>query len=258
MDADDAYANGRYIAGAEAYPPRWRAEAAAFRAALGPRALCGIAYGPSARQRLDLFRPEGTPRGLMLFVHGGYWRSFGRADWSHLAAGGVGRGWAVAVPGYTLAPEASIAAITREIAAAARRAAALVPGPVVAAGHSAGGHLVARLACADVAATPRLVRVAPISPLGDLRPLMATAMNADFRLDEAAALAESPALQPLRAGIGVRVRVGADERPAFLAQAEGLARAWGVPCDVAPGLHHFDVIDDLARPESPLMAWLTP
>jgi acetyl esterase/lipase len=52
-----------------------------------------------------------------VFVHGGYWLRFGRGDWSHLAAGPVARGWAVALPSYTLAPAARIAAITAEIGA---------------------------------------------------------------------------------------------------------------------------------------------
>ena len=74
-----------------------------------------------------------TPAGLVVFVHGGYWRAFDRGDWSHLAAGPLARGWAVAMPGYVLAPEARIAAITAMIreavaAAAARGGGADPPG----------------------------------------------------------------------------------------------------------------------------------
>ena len=78
----------------------------------------------------------------MVFVHGGYWRAFDRGLWSHLAAGPLARGWAVAMPGYVLAPEARIAAITAMIADAVAAAAAEVDGPMRLAGHSAGGHLV--------------------------------------------------------------------------------------------------------------------
>jgi len=255
---DDAYANGPHIPGAEGYPPRWAAAAAAFRAGLGARARTDLPYGPGARQRWDLFLPEAAPRGLMVFVHGGYWRAFGRGDWSHLAAGGVARGWAVAVPGYTLAPEARIAAITGELAAAVAAAAAEVPeGPVVVTGHSAGGHLSARMVCEDMAgrlgpAAGRLVRAVPISPLGDLRPMLGLAMNADWRMDAAEARAESPVLHRPRPGAAVHVRVGEAERPAFLDQARGLAGAWAAPLTVEPGRHHFDVIDSLAEAEGAL------
>ena len=72
-----------------AYDP-WEVDAAAFRASLGVRAAPGLAYGPGARQKFDLFRPEGTARGLMVFVHGGYWMMRDRGDFSHLAAGALG------------------------------------------------------------------------------------------------------------------------------------------------------------------------
>jgi hypothetical protein len=150
MDMDRAYANGAFIAGGDAWPARWAAQAAAFRTGMGPRATLGLACGPKERQRLDLFRPLGAARGTVVFLHGGYWMAFDRSSWSHLAAGALARGWAVAIPSYTLAPEARISAITAEIAAALAAVAAQTPGPVVVTGHSAGGHLAARMACAGV------------------------------------------------------------------------------------------------------------
>ena len=125
MDYDRAYANGPFIPGAETFPPRWTREAAAFRAAMGQRARTAIPYGPKPRNRLDLFLPEAAPQGLLVFVHGGYWLRFDREMWSHLAAGAVARGWACAVPSYTLAPEARIGAMTQEIASAVEVAASL-------------------------------------------------------------------------------------------------------------------------------------
>jgi len=255
MDLDIAYQNAPHIPGGAEYPARWAAAAAAFRARLGARAMLGRAYGDGARQFCDLFMPAGSPRGVLVFVHGGFWRAFGPRDWSHLAAGGLGRGWAVAMPGYSLAPAARVGAIGREIAAAVDRLAAAMAGPLVLTGHSAGGHLVARMACADLAlaAAGRLARVVPISPIGDLGPLMQTAMNADLRIDPAEAAAESPALLAPRPGLPVHVWVGGAERPAFLDQARGLASAWDAALTVAPGRHHFDVIDPLADPASDLM-----
>lgn len=249
--ADRDYANGAFIPGAEGFVPRWQAEAAAFRAALGARARLGLAYGLLARQRMDLFLPEGAAQGVMVFLHGGYWMAFGREEWSHLAAGALARGWACAMPSYTLAPEARIAQMTAEIRAAVAFARGQVAGPVVITGHSAGGHLAARMGCADGA--EGVVRVVPISPLADLRPLMATTMNETLRLDAAEAAAESPTLLPRRAGVEAHVWVGGQERPAFVWQARCLSEDWACPWTVAAGRHHFDVIDDLADPGSALM-----
>lgn len=245
LDPDRAYQNGAFIPGSEALPARWAAEAAAFRDGARWEALT---YGPGVRHGLDLFRPEGTARGLMVFVHGGYWLAFGRESWSHLAAGALARGWAVAMPSYTLAPEARIAQITQEVAQAVAFAAERVTGPVVVTGHSAGGHLAARMGTLGLA---RLARVVPISPVAELSPLMATGMQADLRLTEAECGAESPArLKPL---CEAHVWVGAQERPAFLWQARLLSEEWACPWTAAPGRHHFDVIDALADPASALV-----
>ncbi len=251
--ADREYANGAFIAGADDYPPRWRAQAAAFRAAMGTDARLDLPYGPDVRHRFDLFLPGAAARGLMVFVHGGYWLRFGRDDWSHLAGGAVARGWAVAMPSYTHAPAARIADITGEVARAVKAAAALVAGPVVVTGHSAGGHLAARMGCVDVA-DGRLRRVVPISPLSELAPLIATTTNADLRIDSDEAARESPARLTLRPDCSAHVWVGGQERPSFLWQARTLSEAWGCGWTVAPGRHHFDVIDDLADPGSALVA----
>ncbi len=257
MRYDETFANAKFIPGGDDYPPRWAAKAEAFRAASGGR--FGLRYGPAEAEWFDLFWPEGDPAGLLVFVHGGYWLRFSPRDFSHLAAGAVARGWAVAMPAYTLAPAARIAGMTRQIAAAVTAAAAEVAGPVVIAGHSAGGHLSARMACPDTlpdAVAGRIALILPISPLTDLRPLRETSMNADLHLDAAEGRAESPALQPRRAGIPVHVWVGGAERPVFLDQARRLGNAWACPVTVDPGKHHFDVIEGLEAAESPLMTAL--
>lgn len=261
MDYDLAYANADFIPNADAYPPRWAGQAQALRDARKDRALLGIRYGEAPRQALDLFLPDGVAQGLLVFVHGGYWHAFGREDWSGFAAGALARGWAVAMPSYTLAPEARLAAMTREVASAVACAAEEVTGPVVITGHSAGGQLAARMNCADVtlpqALVARLRRIVAISGLSDLRPLLRTTMNADLRLDPAEAAAESPALCLERRAIETVAWVGAEERPAFLDQARWLAESWGeARLHVAPGRHHFDVLDELADPESALMSTL--
>lgn len=251
MSLDDDYANGAYIKGGDAYLARWQRQAEAFRQVMGQRARLGIAYGPANRQALDLFLPDSTPKGLMVFVHGGYWIEGHRDLWSHLAAGATTRGWACAMPSYTLAPAARIADMTREIAAAVAHAARLVSGPVVVTGHSAGGHLAARMGCTDVAAD--IARVVPIAPLADLAPLMQTGMNASLRLDAAECAAESPARLTLRPETSAHVWVGAQERPAFLWHARLLSERWNCPWTPETGRHHFDVIDGLTDPLSPLL-----
>lgn len=255
-DLSEAYANAAHIPDGASFPARWAAAAAAFRADHPPRRL---AHGPHPREILDLYEPSGRrPEGLAVIIHGGYWMAFSPADFSHLAAGALARGWAVAMPAYPLCPERRIRDITASLARAVDRAAGAVPGPVVLSGHSAGGHAAARLACPDLplACRERIARVVPVSPLGDLRPLLRTGLNATLRLDAAEALAESPALCPPPA-MPVTVWVGAAERPAFVDQARRLAAAWGAALVEEPERHHFDVIAGYEDPTHPLVRTLT-
>ncbi len=254
---DAAYENGGFIPDAAAYPPRWEEDAQAFRVAQD--GALDLAYGDDPRARFDLFYPDGKAQGLFVFVHGGYWKARSKSDWSHFVAGALDHGFAAAVVGYPLAPQVCISEITQHISAGVTAAAAKVEGPIRLAGHSAGGHLVARMAMpgvlpADVAA--RVDRVLPISPVADLRPLLELSMNDVLRLDTAEAAAESPVLGGKLGQIDVATAVGAQERPAFLDQNRWLAEAWDIPQIILPGRHHFDVLDALVTDGSPLLRFL--
>lgn len=263
MDWDDAYANAKHIPGGADFPDRWRADLNVFRKRMSVqgRARLGVMYGHGTREVVDIFLPDGVPRGVMVFVHGGFWRMFDGALWSHFAQGALETGWGVAMPTYDLCPRVRIADITRQIAQAITVVANDFDGPIRLTGHSAGGHLVARMLNAGVLPSDILARVekcVPISPVSDLRPLLRTGMNDDFKLDDSAAAEESPVLQP-RPDTPVTVWVGAEERPVFLDQARWLAEAWACEHVIDPGKHHFDVIDGLLDDQSPLMrAILTP
>ena len=262
-DYDDAYANGAHIAGAADFPPRWAAEAQAFRDALNPagRARLDLEYGPAARNRLDLFLPEGAPRGLAVFVHGGYWKAFDKSVWSHLAAGSLAHGYAVAMPSYTLCPDIHIAGISKEIAAAVILAAGEIASPIRLTGHSAGGHLVTRMISGTQllpdTVLGRVAGVTSISGVHDLRPIRLTDMNETLRIDAEEAQSESPVLLEPLAAIPVTAWVGAAERPEFVRQNRALYEMWrgfATPMTVVEdsSKHHFNVIDGLSDPEHPL------
>jgi acetyl esterase/lipase len=262
-DWDGAYANGPNIAGSDRWPGAWVEPARAFRETLSAagRAKLDITYGDKPRNRLDLFLPEAAPKGLVVFIHGGYWKAFDKSFWSHLAAGPVGRGYAVAMPSYTLCPENRIGGIVREVGAAVEKAAALVDGPLMLTGHSAGGHLASRMVSLTTplpaAVRARIRNVVSISGVHDLRPLMRTAMNETLAIDEAEAIAESPALLRPMDGARITCWVGGGERAEFLRQNDLLANVWTglgaiTSTVVEPDRHHFSVIDGLADPSHPL------
>ena len=267
-DPDDAYENRLHIPNADRHLANWPVDAAAFR----DRHQGGerhVAYGADARNTYDLFLPAGgidAAKGVVGVIHGGYWVALSKDDFSHLAAGLLDRGWAVAMIGYTLAPQARIAGITQEIATAVTRLGEIGTGPLRLAGHSAGGHLVTRMMCRDVtlgkAALERLDRVVSISGLHDLRPLQALAKNDLWQLDDAESVQESPVLQRPRANIDLPNMdlvcvAGADERPEFIRQNALLPLAWqglGVPghCQLLAGHNHFTIIETMTDPDSRL------
>ncbi|MBU2994360.1 alpha/beta hydrolase [Octadecabacter sp. 1_MG-2023] len=251
--ADQAYANSAYIPDGESYYERWDAAAEAFRAAHADKEL-GVAYGEGGGQTYDMFHPAQASRGTVIFLHGGYWMAGSPRMFSHLAAGAVAAGYACAMPAYTLAPQARLAQMADEVEAAIAEIAKRTDGPLYLVGHSAGGQLVARMGCADKKApwSTRVQRVMAISLLSDLEPLRETTMNDTLGIDEGEALDESP-IRHRPQNIPMTAWVGGNERPAFLDQAMGLADAWDCDLTIEAGKHHFDVIEGLENPISPMM-----
>lgn len=263
-DWSAAYSNGANIPEGHKWPGVWQEPAAAFRrtAEAANRSMLDVAYGAGERQRLDLFLPSsGTPRGLVVFVHGGYWMALDKSYWSHFAAGPIGRGYAVAMPSYTLCPQARVGEIGREIGEAIRVAAGHVAGPLRLIGHSAGGQLVARMACTNSPLSPplraRLAHVVSLSGVHDLRPILRTGLNETIGLDEAEALGESPALLAPLEGLRLTCWAGAGERAEFLRQSALLANIWkglgaATQSVEEPDRHHFNVLDGLRERDHPL------
>src|SRR6185295_15546586 len=234
---------------------RWTRDAAAYRERMkaDENAELGLAYGPSPRQK------------LALFVHGGYWRSLEHSIFSHVAAGLNARGIAVAVAGYDLCPQVTIAQIVEQIRTACLFLWRRFGQRIMVYGHSAGGHLAACMVATDwksldPKAPADLVPAGySISGLFDLKPLVATAMNADLRLNEPAAAQVSPLWWPVARGRVFDAVVGGLESAEFLRQSRTLADDWrarGVETryEEIAGANHFTVVDPLTDPNSAMTA----
>ncbi len=259
-DWDDAYANAAHIADGQRWPDAWIEPAARYRA--NTRCELDIAYGEDPRHVYDLFLADAEPKGLLVFIHGGYWLDLDKSYWSHFAQGAVESGWAVAMPSYVLCPHAGIGDISRMVASAIQHAGGRIPGPIVLTGHSAGGHLASFMVCdgspLEFELRQRIVHTVSISGLHDLRPLVKTQMNDQLKLTGHDALQLSPAFRIPDLQGRLTTWVGQEERPEFLRQSELIANTWRglgawTRCIVAPGQHHFNVIDGLCDARSPLM-----
>jgi len=149
IDYEVEYNNRARVPEHPAILARWQRDAAAFRASHKHSEL-GLAYGKSERQKIDLFWP-GAARAapIALFLHGGYWRALERESFSHMAAGANARGLAFALAGYELCPTVMISEIIEQVREAAAFLGRRHGGPIVACGHSAGGHLAGCLVATD-------------------------------------------------------------------------------------------------------------
>jgi arylformamidase len=246
---------------------RWAREGEDYRAEAMKerRAELGLSYGSSLRQFIDLFFPRGTTTApLALFVHGGYWRSLDPSLFSHMARGLNAHGVAVAVAGYDLCPEVTIAEIIEQIRHACLFLWLRTGQRMMIYGHSAGGHLAGAMVATDwqaryPKAPPDLVPAAySISGLFDLTPLVGIPLAQDLRLDAAEARRVSPLFWPAPKGRTFDAVAGALESSEFLRQSRTVAEQWGTAgvqtrYEAIAGTNHFTVIDGLADPENAMV-----
>ncbi len=244
---------------------RWASESEQVRAAR--RCELDLEYGPSYLEKLDLFFPDGPSQALLVFIHGGYWRSLDKNDFSFLLPSFRKHGVTVAMINYGLAPQLRIDDIVRQcrvaiawLAQNAHRYGADARKLHIA-GHSAGAHLAAMLATTH---WPSVSTTLPIdlikgaiciSGLYDLEPIRHTSINQDVRLDEAAAKRLSPALLHPAFSMPVALAVGGDESDEFKRQTQLLMDRWShhdMQNMALPGANHFTVVEELAKADSPL------
>lgn len=260
IDAEAEYNNRIRIPEYVDFVARWRAVSAVERPAA--RASLDRPYGPGDRQRYDLFHAGPPDAPLVVHLHGGYWQLGSRHDTAFVARAFTAAGIDLAIPSYSLCPAVSVLQIIDEIRGClAALWAATGKHPIVI-GHSAGGHLAAAMLATDWRRVPGapadLVRAGcAISGVFDLAPLIATTMNAALRLDPELAARASPLYWPPPAGRTLVTAVGAHETPEFHRQSRALTEAWaraGVATEIltVPGVHHFSIVDELTRPDSPL------
>ncbi|HZY20728.1 MAG TPA: alpha/beta hydrolase [Ramlibacter sp.] len=246
---------------------RW-AEASAV-ARKWPEAVLDVPYGEGPGETLDVFPAEQARSPVVVFIHGGYWRSLDKNDHSFVAPAFNEAGACVVIPNYDLCPAVTIPDITLQMVKALSWTWKHAPDhggdprQITVIGHSAGGHLAAMmLACDWSRWDPELPsdvtrKALSISGLYELEPLRHTPfLQESLRLTAADALRASPARLPAPQAATLYTVAGADESAEFLRHNRLIREAWGeecVPvCEALPGLNHFSVLETLVDPGQPL------
>jgi arylformamidase len=241
----------------------WEHDSAQFRR--DARADFDLAYGARPRNRVDVFWPVRDEGAVALFIHGGYWRSFDKNFFSHVARGLIERGITVAIPSYTLCPEARIGDIIEEMRQLVIYLRNKFRRRIFVFGHSAGGHLAAAMIATKWElfghASDLVPAAVAISGIFDLRPLLGTSVNRDIRIDEGTARVWSPLLLPSPVGRTFEAWVGQMETDEFIRQSRSIIASWqgaGVQTGYTEiaGKNHFTVLASLSSLDSEYSAKL--
>jgi arylformamidase len=260
---DAMYNNRALVPEHPAFFARWDQESERARA--GNACQLDLRYGEGDGETLDVFPAPNGDAAVLVFVHGGYWRSLDKRGHSFIAPAFTRDGTCVVLPNYALCPEVTMPHITLQVARAVAwtwHNIARFGGDrrrITVAGHSAGGQLAAMmLSCLwsqlDAELPRDTVRSAlSISGLHDLDPIMRTGfLQPTLRLTPQQVAQASPARLPAPRSGTLYAVAGGDESTEFHWQNRVIQDAWGarrVPvCELLPGLNHFTVLDALVEP----------
>jgi arylformamidase len=279
---DRMYNNRALVPGFAGHLQHWIAASAAVR----QTQLChlDVRYGEGVNETLDVLpahrsgaQPKAKARAeapVLVFIHGGYWRSLDKAEHAFIAPAFTQAGACVVIANYALCPGDATQPVTvTDITLQMVKALAWTyrhieeyggdSSRITVVGHSAGGHLAAMLlACAwkaygrDLPAA--LVKNAlSISGLYELDSIRRTPyLQESLKLTPAQVKKASPAWLPrpkVSRGRGALYTVaGGDESAEFLRHNALIRASWGaaaVPvCEALPGLNHFSILDALVQP----------
>ena len=265
---DSLYNNRAAIKNFQEYIDRWTVKSSGICRSLKDQCERDVPYGDDLMETMDVYLPDGSPKAMLMFIHGGYWRSLDKSQHAFVARPFLDRGIAVSVINYALCPSVTMKKLALQVMAAGAylyRNSSDFSFPkrkLYVAGHSAGGHLAAMaLSCVwpeFLPALPRKIFQAgfSISGLYDLRVLTKIpSVNMDLKMGEDDAVALSPALFPAPEATRLHIAVGGQELGGFKDQHRIIAQNWresigaDIPC---PMDNHFSILETFADPHSTL------
>jgi arylformamidase len=226
-----------------------------------------VPYGSSPREILDIYVADKQGGPVLVYIHGGYWRSGSKEDNCNFVPMFTKRGATVVLVEYDLCPEVTVADIVKQT----RSAIAWVyknivryganPSKVFVAGHSAGGHLTAMALAHDWAkeGMPADLIKGAVATSGvyDLDMVMEISVQEQVRMTPEIAKQNSPLLHPPRVKCPLVVAVGGAEPKGWQQMSEdyfNYCKQHGMPVEylIEPDANHYTMSEHLLDDARPL------
>ena len=268
-ELDAQYNQATLVADITPYRERWAAESARVRSAL--TCQLDVPYGSGTDEKLDIFPAEDEPDGapIMLFIHGGAWRSLSKDDFSFPAECFTNAGAAWVSTDFSLLPDAPLSEQVRQNRAALSwlwenaRSFGGDPDRIYVAGHSSGAHVAGTLLQDNwrrSAGLPENVikGAVLVSGMFDLEPVRLSARNEYVRLDELTAARLSPVRNIPERLPPLALFWGAGELDEFRRQSRHFAetlwsREYEAEAVEISDANHFEMSYGFADPKSPIL-----
>lgn len=272
---DRQYEHRHFVSDADEILAFQAAESKRVRAAAKGR--FDVAYGEGEDELLDIYLADGdAPAPIVVFFHGGRWAMGSKNSNCEAAEMYAANGVHFISVNFSLLPQVTMDVLIgqcRDAAAWVWRNADNFGGDkdrMFVHGKSSGGHVAGMMAVTDWTTYGDLPADLfkgglLVSGMYDLEPVRLTFRNEWLKMDEAAALANSPIRHIPENGCPLIVGVGALETDEFRRQSREFAEAWGaagLQCEFAemPGRHHFSIHEDMNIASSdltrPFLAWM--
>jgi arylformamidase len=181
-------------------------------------------------------------------VHGGAWKRQSSREQAFPAEPIIAAGAAYVALNFANLPTVTLPEMAAQVCRGIEWVYKNLSKNLVLCGHSSGGHLGA------VALTklPYIRKALLVSGLYDLLPVRLSARNDYVRLDERLEHEYSPIRHLERIKCPVTVAWAEKESAEFYRQSKEFAQKLGAPTLIGKGLNHFEIIETMAEPRSPL------
>lgn len=230
-----------------------------------------IAYGDTPRQKLDIYHAEPSANAgkapIVVYLHGGYWRTGEKEKQAILAEVPVKAGFPVVMLGTDLCPAVSLDTIVEQVMRGivwTAKNAQRIGGDgrrIYLYGHSAGAHLAAMGLAEDWTRhglpADLICGSTMVSGIYDIEPVLHISVNDLIQLTPDRVNALSPQFHPPRRSVPVVLATGGDEAPGWVAQTTEYAtvcRKTGCKTTIISVPHegHFSTIPAQADPAHPI------